>query len=93
MNSIGYPKHIVWSVRAVAIVLYVDYSERSQNHILNISKFKLLSGFDLHEQDLRSMVAVGNFTNKSFDFSVPTQPQNLNLKSATETMEVSVQIN
>jgi|GEM_PF-5542626 len=55
MDSIGYPEHIAWSIRVIAIMLYGDDSERSQNHILNISKFKLRSGcgFDFYEQKLR----------------------------------------
>jgi hypothetical protein len=84
-----------FSVAMIAVILYGDHGEENENKVYaHISKFRKRirkytnSGFDLHEQNLRSEVAILNFTNKSFDFSVPTQPQNLNLKSATATMEV-----
>jgi|GEM_PF-4976319 len=79
-----------WSTRAIAIMLYGDDSERSKNRVwAHISKFrkkKLRSGCGFPEQDLRSMVAVGNSTNKTCEFFSQPQPQNLNLKSETATI-------
>jgi hypothetical protein len=70
----------------VGLMKSIGYPKHIDSIIYNNKCKKLQSGYGFPEQDLRSMVAGSNFTNKSCGFNVPTQPQNLNLKSATETM-------
>lgn len=74
---------VLWHVRLpvsmIAVMLYGDHGEGSQNKVYaHISRFRKMV------REMRIEVAVANSTNKSCDLSIPTQPQNLNLKTATD---------
>lgn len=72
-----------FNVRTIAVLLYGDDSEECQNRVWahiskfkkQIAKFRASSGFDFHEQNLRSGVAVGNFPKETCDFGSQPQPK------------------